>query len=160
MLLADENDRIVGGSFWANCNCSGWKLANKWHWYAADFCWITECRFTHINVCFSIVYYCKFMSVICYLLSSLDVLLNCLSFYDLYLALINFQSLVIRTKSVEFMPFYLSLSTFLMSTCFFMYGLFNDDVFIYVSFPQNTVCISLSLSLSVLPPLVEYCWCH
>ncbi|XP_040989111.1 bidirectional sugar transporter SWEET2 isoform X1 [Juglans microcarpa x Juglans regia] len=41
-------------------------------------------------------------------------------------------NLVIRTKSVEFMPFYLSLSTFLMSTCFFLYGLFNDDVFIYV----------------------------
>jgi len=39
-------------------------------------------------------------------------------------------NLVIRTKSVEFMPFYLSLSTFLMSSCFFLYGLLNDDPFI------------------------------
>lgn len=42
------------------------------------------------------------------------------------------QRLVIRTKSVEFMPFYLSLSTFLMSTSFFLYGLFSVDAFIYV----------------------------
>lgn len=41
-------------------------------------------------------------------------------------------NLVIRTKSVEFMPFYLSLSTFLMSSCFFLYGLLNSDPFIYV----------------------------
>ncbi|THG15023.1 hypothetical protein TEA_013929 [Camellia sinensis var. sinensis] len=40
--------------------------------------------------------------------------------------------LVIRTRSVEFMPFYLSLSTFLMSTAFFLYGIFNFDPFIYV----------------------------
>ncbi|KAI4321791.1 hypothetical protein MLD38_035134 [Melastoma candidum] len=41
-------------------------------------------------------------------------------------------NLVIRTKSVEFMPFYLSLSTFLMSASFLLYGVFNDDMFIYV----------------------------
>uniref|UniRef100_A0A5B6Z2F2 Bidirectional sugar transporter SWEET n=2 Tax=Davidia involucrata TaxID=16924 RepID=A0A5B6Z2F2_DAVIN len=41
-------------------------------------------------------------------------------------------NLVIRTRSVEFMPFYLSLSTFLMSTSFFLYGFFNSDPFIYV----------------------------
>ncbi|KAF7847325.1 hypothetical protein BT93_L3084 [Corymbia citriodora subsp. variegata] len=41
-------------------------------------------------------------------------------------------NLVIRTKSVEFMPFYLSLSMFLMSAAFFLYGIFNDDIFIYV----------------------------
>ncbi|KAJ4703744.1 Bidirectional sugar transporter SWEET [Melia azedarach] len=40
--------------------------------------------------------------------------------------------LVIKTRSVEFMPFYLSLSTFLMSLSFFAYGLFKDDPFIYV----------------------------
>ena len=44
------------------------------------------------------------------------------------------QNLVIRTKSVEYMPFYLSLSTFLMSTAFFLYGIFNFDPFVYVSF--------------------------
>jgi len=43
------------------------------------------------------------------------------------------QKLVIQTKSVEFMPFYLSLSTFLMSTSFLVYGLLSDDIFIYVS---------------------------
>ncbi|XP_057966963.1 bidirectional sugar transporter SWEET2 [Malania oleifera] len=41
-------------------------------------------------------------------------------------------NLVIRTQSVEFMPFYLSLSTFLMSTSFLIYGIFNYDAFIYV----------------------------
>lgn len=52
------------------------------------------------------------------------------------LTYINFfsQNLVIRTKSVEFMPFYLSLSTFLMSTSFLLYGIFNNDPFIYVSY--------------------------
>lgn len=41
-------------------------------------------------------------------------------------------NLVIRTKSVEFMPFYLSLATFLMSVSFATYGVFKDDPFIYV----------------------------
>jgi len=41
-------------------------------------------------------------------------------------------NLVIHTKSVEFMPFYLSLSTFLMSSGFFVYGLLNYDPFISV----------------------------
>jgi len=40
---------------------------------------------------------------------------------------------VIRTECVEFMPFYLSLSTFLMSASFAMYGLLLRDFFIYVS---------------------------
>ncbi|KAK4850254.1 hypothetical protein QYF36_005169 [Acer negundo] len=48
-------------------------------------------------------------------------------------------NLVIRTKSVEFMPFYLSLSTFLMSTSFFVYGILNMDVFIYVPNGMGTV---------------------
>ncbi|PIA41365.1 hypothetical protein AQUCO_02200050v1 [Aquilegia coerulea] len=41
-------------------------------------------------------------------------------------------NLVIRTRSVEFMPFYLSLSTFLMSISFFSYGMLKSDLFIYV----------------------------
>ncbi|CAA0832383.1 Bidirectional sugar transporter SWEET2 [Striga hermonthica] len=41
-------------------------------------------------------------------------------------------NLVIRTKSVEYMPFYLSLATFLMSVSFFVYGLFKQDPFISV----------------------------
>ncbi|ESR62833.1 hypothetical protein CICLE_v10016510mg [Citrus x clementina] len=40
--------------------------------------------------------------------------------------------LVIKTRSIEFMPFYLSLSTFLMSLSFLAYGMFKDDPFIYV----------------------------
>lgn len=40
--------------------------------------------------------------------------------------------LVTKTRSVEFMPFYLSLSTFLMSLSFLAYGMFKDDPFIYV----------------------------
>ncbi|KAG9158856.1 hypothetical protein Leryth_017875 [Lithospermum erythrorhizon] len=41
-------------------------------------------------------------------------------------------NMVIRTKSVEYMPFYLSLSTFLMSLSFFAYGMFKNDAFISV----------------------------
>lgn len=40
-------------------------------------------------------------------------------------------NLVIQTKSVEFMPFYLSLSTVLMSISFFAYGVCKNDAFIY-----------------------------
>ncbi|XP_031407051.1 bidirectional sugar transporter SWEET2-like isoform X2 [Punica granatum] len=42
------------------------------------------------------------------------------------------KNLVIRTRSVEFMPFYLSLSTFLMSTSFLMYGILNGDIFVFL----------------------------
>ncbi|KAJ8761964.1 hypothetical protein K2173_006566 [Erythroxylum novogranatense] len=41
-------------------------------------------------------------------------------------------NLVIKTRSVEYMPFYLSLSTFLMSLSFFAYGMLKFDPFIYV----------------------------
>ncbi|PKU65183.1 bidirectional sugar transporter SWEET2a isoform X1 [Dendrobium catenatum] len=41
-------------------------------------------------------------------------------------------NLVVRTKSVEFMPFHLSLATFLMSISFFAYGLLLNDFFIYI----------------------------
>ncbi|KAF3323008.1 bidirectional sugar transporter SWEET2a-like isoform X2 [Carex littledalei] len=41
-------------------------------------------------------------------------------------------NLVIKTKSVEFMPFYLSLATFLMSASFFAYGMLLHDFFIYI----------------------------
>ncbi|KAG8077662.1 hypothetical protein GUJ93_ZPchr0007g4233 [Zizania palustris] len=45
------------------------------------------------------------------------------------------MGVVIQTESVEFMPFYLSLSTFLMSTSFAFYGLLLRDLFIY--FPNG-----------------------
>ncbi|XP_073308772.1 bidirectional sugar transporter SWEET2a-like isoform X2 [Primulina huaijiensis] len=41
-------------------------------------------------------------------------------------------NLVVRTKSVEYMPFYLSLATFLMSGAFFAYGLLKHDSFVSV----------------------------
>ncbi|XP_024192490.1 bidirectional sugar transporter SWEET1a-like [Rosa chinensis] len=44
----------------------------------------------------------------------------------------NCQKLVIKTRSIEFMPFYLSPATFLISLSFFAYGLFREDPFIYV----------------------------
>ncbi|XP_052179216.1 bidirectional sugar transporter SWEET2 isoform X2 [Diospyros lotus] len=56
-------------------------------------------------------------------------------------------NLVIRTRSVEFMPFYLSLSTFLMSAAFFLYGIFNFDPFIYVPNGIGTVLGVVQLSL-------------
>ncbi|KAM7252100.1 hypothetical protein ACFE04_023983 [Oxalis oulophora] len=56
-------------------------------------------------------------------------------------------NLVIRTKSVEFMPFYLSLSTFLMSTSFFLYGLFNNDIFVSIPNGIGTILGIVQLAL-------------
>ncbi|KAJ9153241.1 hypothetical protein P3X46_026705 [Hevea brasiliensis] len=41
-------------------------------------------------------------------------------------------NLVMKTRSVEYMPFYLSLATFAMSLSFFAYGMLKFDPFIYV----------------------------
>ncbi|GLU17778.1 hypothetical protein SLE2022_341320 [Rubroshorea leprosula] len=59
-------------------------------------------------------------------------LLSCCALISMFASPLFVINLVIRTKSVEFMPFYLSLSTFLMSTSFFLYGVLNDDTFVYV----------------------------
>ncbi|CAI9760516.1 unnamed protein product [Fraxinus pennsylvanica] len=56
-------------------------------------------------------------------------------------------NLVIKTRSVEFMPFYLSLSTFLMSTSFLLYGIFSFDPFIYVPNGIGTVLAIIQLVL-------------
>ncbi|KAJ6895010.1 hypothetical protein NC652_028682 [Populus alba x Populus x berolinensis] len=58
-------------------------------------------------------------------------------------------NLVIRTKSVEFMPFYLSLSTFLMSSSFVLYGLLNFDAFVYVPNGIGTILGIIQLALYV-----------
>ncbi|KAL6975571.1 Bidirectional sugar transporter sweet2, variant 2 [Sarracenia purpurea var. burkii] len=56
-------------------------------------------------------------------------------------------NLVIRTRSVEFMPFYLSLSTFLMSSAFFLYGICNFDPFVYVPNGIGTILGIVQLAL-------------
>ncbi|XP_022634515.1 bidirectional sugar transporter SWEET2 isoform X2 [Vigna radiata var. radiata] len=66
-------------------------------------------------------------------------LLSCASLISMFASPLFIIKLVIRTKSVEFMPFYLSLSTFLMSISFFLYGLVSDDTFIYVPNGIGTV---------------------
>ncbi|XP_062096924.1 bidirectional sugar transporter SWEET2-like isoform X2 [Humulus lupulus] len=55
--------------------------------------------------------------------------------------------LVIKTKSVEFMPFYLSLSTFLMSLSFSAYGFSKYDPFIYVPNVIGTILGVVQLAL-------------
>uniref|UniRef100_A0A453G869 Bidirectional sugar transporter SWEET n=1 Tax=Aegilops tauschii subsp. strangulata TaxID=200361 RepID=A0A453G869_AEGTS len=46
--------------------------------------------------------------------------------------LLHLHRLVIKTKSVEYMPFLLSLSVFLCGTSWFIYGLLGLDPFIYI----------------------------
>ncbi|MED6170790.1 Bidirectional sugar transporter sweet2 [Stylosanthes scabra] len=65
--------------------------------------------------------------------------LSCASLISMFASPLFIIKLVIQTKSVEFMPFYLSLSTFLMSTSFLVYGLLNEDPFIYVPNGIGTV---------------------
>nr|QBP37004.1 SWEET2-like bidirectional sugar transporter [Nepenthes sp. MF-2019] len=57
--------------------------------------------------------------------------LSCASLISMSASPLFIMNLVIRTRSVEYMPFYLSLSTFLMSLSFFIYGIFNNDPFVY-----------------------------
>ncbi|XVF04441.1 hypothetical protein REPUB_Repub05bG0083100 [Reevesia pubescens] len=74
-------------------------------------------------------------------------LLSCASLISMFASPLFIINLVIQTKSVEFMPFYLSLSTFLMSTSFFLYGIFNSDGFIYVPNGLGTILGIVQLAL-------------
>ncbi|XP_039004296.1 bidirectional sugar transporter SWEET2a-like [Hibiscus syriacus] len=56
-------------------------------------------------------------------------------------------NLVIKTRSVEYMPFSLSLATFLMSLAFFVYGMSKHDAFIYVPNGIGTGLGTLQLAL-------------
>ncbi|KAK7405367.1 hypothetical protein VNO78_06619 [Psophocarpus tetragonolobus] len=73
--------------------------------------------------------------------------LSCASLISMFASPLFIIKLVIRTKSVEFMPFYLSLSTLLMSISFFLYGLLNIDAFIYVPNGIGTVLGMIQLVL-------------
>ncbi|EOA31352.1 hypothetical protein CARUB_v10014524mg [Capsella rubella] len=78
--------------------------------------------------------------------------LSCGSLVSMFASPLFVINLVIRTKSVEFMPFYLSLSTFLMSASFFLYGLFNSDAFVYTPNGIGTILGIVQLAL--------YCYYH
>ncbi|KAL0353871.1 UNVERIFIED_CONTAM: Bidirectional sugar transporter SWEET2 [Sesamum angustifolium] len=58
--------------------------------------------------------------------------ISCASLISMFASPLFIINLVIQTRSVEYMPFHLSLSTFLMSTSFLLYGIFNFDPFVYV----------------------------
>ncbi|CAN6561168.1 unnamed protein product [Malus baccata var. baccata] len=73
--------------------------------------------------------------------------LSCASLISMFASPLFIINLVIRTKSVEFMPFYLSLSTFLMSTSFLLYGIFNFDLFVYVPNGVGTILGIVQLAL-------------
>ncbi|KAM2793196.1 hypothetical protein PS2_004757 [Malus domestica] len=58
-----------------------------------------------------------------------------------------FQKLVIKTMSVEFMPFNLSLATFLISLSFSAYGVFKKDPFLYIPNGIGTILGLVQLAL-------------
>ncbi|VVA32156.1 PREDICTED: bidirectional sugar [Prunus dulcis] len=55
--------------------------------------------------------------------------------------------LVIKTRSVEFMPFNLSFATFLMSLSFSAYGIFKEDPFLYIPNGIGTILGLVQLAL-------------
>lgn len=131
MLTADEDVGLVTGSscsFWIDSLC---ELKSFRLWREANIRWVFECCVTNLNVCFAAVYHSKFM----YNNSHLKVFSHSefLIHHECALTYTLSQKLVIKTRSVEFMPFYLSLATFLMSLSFSAYGVFKDDPFLYVS---------------------------
>lgn len=73
--------------------------------------------------------------------------LSCATLISMFASPLSVMNLVIQTRSVEFMPFYLSLSTFLMSTSFLLYGIFNFDPFIYVPNGIGTILGIVQLAL-------------
>ncbi|KAM7256622.1 hypothetical protein ACFE04_012363 [Oxalis oulophora] len=56
----------------------------------------------------------------------------------MYASPLSVMRSVIKTKSVEYMPFFLSLFMFLCATCWFLYGLVGKELF--VSIPNGFGC--------------------
>ena len=136
ILLASEDVRVASGSSWHICGYSSWELAYEWIHLAPHFDGVSKQCCSCINVCFSIVCNCTYIWYIFYIFLDVEfAYFNCSDFKICYSSwtCIFSQNLVIQTRSVEFMPFYLSLSTFSMSMAFFLYGILNFDPFIYVS---------------------------
>ncbi|XP_027190281.1 bidirectional sugar transporter SWEET2-like [Cicer arietinum] len=76
--------------------------------------------------------------------------LSCASLISMFASPLFIIKLVIRTKSLEFMPFCLSLSTFLISASFLLYGLLSDDAFFYVPNEIGTVLAIIQLVLCLI----------
>lgn len=73
--------------------------------------------------------------------------LSVVSLISMFASPLFVMNLVIKTKSVEFMPFYLSLATFLISISFFAFGMFKSDPFIFVPNGIGTVLGIIQLVL-------------
>lgn len=91
--------------------------------------------------------------------------LSCASLISMFASPLFIINLVIQTRSVEFMPFQLSLCTFFLSTSFLLYGVFNFDPFVYVPNGIGTILGVVQLLLflyyrkpedSTEPLLVSY----
>ncbi|PIN19816.1 Multitransmembrane protein [Handroanthus impetiginosus] len=110
-------------------------------------------QFKMIGLLFSVFVLFAFISLGSLLIVDFEVrhltigFISCASLISMFASPLFIINLVIRMRSVEFMPFHLSLSMFLMSTSFLLYGIFNFDPFIYVPNGIGTVLGVLQLLL-------------
>ncbi|KAI7751489.1 hypothetical protein M8C21_022563, partial [Ambrosia artemisiifolia] len=65
----------------------------------------------------------------------------------MYASPLSIMRTVMKTKSVEFMPFFLSLFIFLCSTSWFIFGLLGNDPFLYVCNAFGSLLGALQLVL-------------
>lgn len=63
---------------------------------------------------------------------------------------LSVMMMVIKTKSVKYMPFFLSLFVFLCGTSWFIFGLLGNDPFVYVPNGSGSVLGALQLILYVI----------
>jgi Sugar efflux transporter for intercellular exchange len=69
-------------------------------------------------------------------------------FIPICLFFLLLQKMVIQTKSVEYMPLFLSIAAFFNGVCWTAYALIRFDLYIIVSC-RNSHSISFPLSLSI-----------